>query len=195
MCPPSTSTNWCINTGIFRSARLKTSVQILLAPAYFIFQICDIFDILRMTGADMIHTETPQAIIYWRLLKVAFSMMWNNKLVAKRRLQFVINDPLELSLWQCARRYAFLQHGPTCNIGLYADDSIQITHHRSFYKLPVTFCSIVFIPRLLIRESPNTTICGVTKRWQMKWINLTWFNEINGNSGRNSSLKIQIQNN
>jgi hypothetical protein len=126
----------------------------------------------------MIQTEAPKALIYSRFLKVAFSTMWNNKLVAKRLLQFVINEPMELSMWQCARRYAFHQNRPTRNIGLYADDSIQITHHRFFDKLPVTFCSIIFIPRLLIRESLNTAICGVTQRWQMKWMN---FNTIQRN--------------
>jgi len=70
MRPTSTSIKWCINTGKFRSARLKTSVQILLALAYFIFQICDIFDIFRRTGTDMIHREAPQALIYSRFLKV-----------------------------------------------------------------------------------------------------------------------------
>jgi hypothetical protein len=99
----------------------------------------------------MIHTEAPQALIYSRFLKVTFSMMWNNKLVAERRLQFVINETLELSMWQCARRYAFHRYRPTCNIGLYADDSILTTHHKFFDKFLVTFCSIVFIPRLLIR--------------------------------------------
>jgi hypothetical protein len=75
MRPTSTSIKWSINTGKFRSARLKTSVQILLAPAYLIFQICDILDIFRRTGIDMIHTEAPQALIYSRFLKVTFSMM------------------------------------------------------------------------------------------------------------------------
>jgi hypothetical protein len=75
MRPSSTSIKWCINTGKFRTARLKTSVQILLAPAYFIFKICDIFDIFRRTGTDMIQTEAPKALIYSRFLKVAFSTM------------------------------------------------------------------------------------------------------------------------
>ena len=139
MRPTFTSIKWCTNAGKFRSARLKTPVQILLPPAYFICQICDIFDIFRRIGTDMIHTEAPQTLIYSRFLKVAFSTMWNNKLATERRLQFVINETLELSMWQCARRYTFHQHRPTCNIGLCPDDSIQITHHRFFDVLRLLF--------------------------------------------------------
>jgi len=74
MRPPSTSIKWCINTGIPHCPSQDINTNILV-PAYFIFQICDIFSVLRMTATDMIHMEAPQALIYSQSLKVAFNKM------------------------------------------------------------------------------------------------------------------------